>query len=194
MLKPSLIAKYDPAADKEQIRQIGDVRITYLSSRLLRIETGEFTDEASCAVKYRRFPAGKMETEQSGKYILVQTEDILLTIKNKVPYSVILEGSKAEAVLLCLAVDDTSVDLTLRQCLLQRCMLRGTYGIELVEVDEEVVGECHLLVELVREVDVIKVIHPQMFWQQTCHEGRFTTALCADECRHRLVGMKHVHL
>lgn len=97
MLKPSLIAKYDPAADKEQIRQIGDVRITYLSSRLLRIETGEFTDEASCAVKYRRFPAGKMETEQSGKYILVQTEDILLTIKNKVPYSVILEGSKAEA-------------------------------------------------------------------------------------------------
>ena len=50
------------------------------------------------------------------------------------------EGSKADAVLLCLAVDDTSVDLTLRECLLQRCMLRGTYGIELVEVDEEVVG------------------------------------------------------
>ena len=33
------------------------------------------------------------------------------------------EGSKAEAVLLCLAVDDTSVDLTLRECLFQRCML-----------------------------------------------------------------------
>ena len=50
------------------------------------------------------------------------------------------EGSKTEAVLLCLAVDDTSVDLTLRQCLFQLRMLRGTYGIELVEVDEEVVG------------------------------------------------------
>ena len=50
------------------------------------------------------------------------------------------EGSKTDAVLLCLAVDDTSVDLTLRQCLFQRRMLRGTYGIKLVEVDEEVVG------------------------------------------------------
>ena len=88
MLKKSLIAKTNPKANEEQVRIIGDIRITYLTSRLLRVETGSFCDLASYAVWYRAFPAGKIGIEKSGADIIVETEDIILTLKRKKPFSV----------------------------------------------------------------------------------------------------------
>ncbi|MBR4451142.1 MAG: DUF5110 domain-containing protein [Clostridia bacterium] len=96
MLKSSLIPKTDSIADKSQIYVDGDIRVTYITSKLLRVETGRFYDEPSYAVWNRRFPAGEMETEKDGNKLYVQTEDILLVIKKGVPYSVILQGSRYE--------------------------------------------------------------------------------------------------
>ena len=43
MLKKSLIIKTDAKANENQIKIIDDIRITYLTSRLIRVEAGTFT-------------------------------------------------------------------------------------------------------------------------------------------------------
>lgn len=94
MLKKSLFAKTEPAANDEQIKICGGVRITYLTSRLIRVESGEFSDEASYGVWFRNFPMGKMDVTEKGNSITVETEDIILLIKNKKPYSVTFKDTK----------------------------------------------------------------------------------------------------
>lgn len=93
MLKKSLFAKTNPIANENQIRIFDDVRITYLTSKLIRVESGKFTDLPSYAVWNRCFDVGSMMASKSGNKITVETDDIILTIKNKVPYSVILKDS-----------------------------------------------------------------------------------------------------
>lgn len=93
MLKNSLIAKTNAKANDEQIFVDGDVRITYLTSKLIRVEIGTFTDLASYAVWNRQFPMGKMEVSKNGKDYVVETEDIVLTIKKDKPYSVKLKST-----------------------------------------------------------------------------------------------------
>lgn len=88
MLKPALVADTNAKADNSQIYIDGDLRITYLTSRLIRVEKGAFTDLASYAVWNRRFPAGKMLVTKNGRVCTVETEDIILTLKNKSPYCV----------------------------------------------------------------------------------------------------------
>lgn len=88
MLKTSLVVHTNAKADDSQIYVDGDLRITYITSRLLRVEIGEFTDLASYAVWNRRFPAGDMKITKNGAMCKAETEDIILTLKNKKPYSV----------------------------------------------------------------------------------------------------------
>lgn len=88
MLKTSLVVHTNAKADDSQIYVDGDLRITYITSRLLRVELGEFTDLASYAVWNRKFPAGDMKITKSGAICKAETEDIILTLKNKKPYSV----------------------------------------------------------------------------------------------------------
>lgn len=88
MLKTSLVVHTNAKADDSQIYVDGDLRITYITSRLLRVEIGEFTDLASYAVWNRRFPAGDMKITRNGAMCKAETEDIILTLKNKKPYSV----------------------------------------------------------------------------------------------------------
>lgn len=88
MLKKSLIAKTTPKAAENQIKIIDDVRITYLTSRLIRVESGdEFTDSASWVVWNRRFDTGVFNVQKKGKTIIVETEDIVFIIERGVPYS-----------------------------------------------------------------------------------------------------------
>ena len=91
MLKKSLIAKTDPKANEKQTVIIGNVRITYLTSRLIRVEKGAFTDKASFSVWFRNFEAGEFEVKSEGKIITVETEDSLFTVKNGKPYSVLIK-------------------------------------------------------------------------------------------------------
>lgn len=88
MLKTSLVVHTNAKADDSQIYVDGDLRITYITSRLLRVEIGEFTDLASYAVWNRKFPAGDMKITKNGAICKAETEDIILTLKNKKPYSV----------------------------------------------------------------------------------------------------------
>ncbi|MGN0521682.1 MAG: TIM-barrel domain-containing protein [Eubacterium sp.] len=92
MLKPSLIAKTDAKANKEQIRVVDGVRITYLTARLIRVESGEFTDSASYAVWNRNFKAGNMKVSRRGRKIIVETDECIFTIKNSKPYSVFFKA------------------------------------------------------------------------------------------------------
>lgn len=88
MLKTSLVVNTNAKADDSQIYVDGDLRITYITSKLLRVEIGGFTDLASYAVWNRKFPAGDMKITKGGSICKAETEDIILTLKNKKPYSV----------------------------------------------------------------------------------------------------------
>ncbi len=88
MLKKTLIAKTDAVADNSQIFKGDGWRVTYLTSRLVRFETGCFTDLPSSAVWFRRFESGFMKVDAKGKNITVETDEAVFTVKNLKPYSV----------------------------------------------------------------------------------------------------------
>jgi len=88
MLKKSLLVKTNAAADNSQIYVNGNLRITYLTSRLIRVEVGSFVDLPSYAVWNRKFSAGEMKVSKKANDYKVETEDIILNLKNKRPYSV----------------------------------------------------------------------------------------------------------
>lgn len=94
MLKQSLIAVMDPKASEEQMCTINGVRITYLTSRLIRVESGAFTDSASYTVWFRNFDAGNMQVSAQGKRIVVETDDCIFTIRNQKPYSVYFKDTQ----------------------------------------------------------------------------------------------------
>ena len=93
MLKKTLVAKTDAVADKSQIFTGDGWRVTFLTSRLIRFETGSFTDLPSAAVWFRRFECDGMKVEVSGKNITVETDDVIFTVKSLVPYSVCFKDS-----------------------------------------------------------------------------------------------------
>lgn len=94
MLKPSLIAKTSAKAGNDQIHIIDGIRITFLTSRLIRVESGDFTDLASYTVWFRNFKSGNMKVTKQGVKILAETDDVIFTIKNSVPYSVYFKDKK----------------------------------------------------------------------------------------------------
>lgn len=94
MLKQSLIAKTDAKASEKQICCIDGIRITYLTERLIRVESGGFTDLASYTVWYRKFASGYFKVSQNGKNILVETQAVIFTIKKGKPYSVYFKDTK----------------------------------------------------------------------------------------------------
>ena len=70
MLKQALTVNTSAKADDSQLYVDGNLRVTYLTSRLLRVECGVFTDIASYAVWNRKFPAGNMKVSKKGKNTL----------------------------------------------------------------------------------------------------------------------------
>lgn len=103
------------------------------------------------------------------------------------------EGCVAAAIFLRLTEDGATVNLHLRQCLLELALLRGSHIGKLVDVDEQIMGERHVAVELVAEVDVVHEVHAEMRRQESDGEGALATSLLTDEHRHTLVAVKHVH-
>lgn len=69
----------------------------------------------------------------------------------------------APTVLLCLAEDGPTIDLYLREHLLQPPLLRGPHVGKLVDVDQQVVGQGHFAVELISQVDVVEKVDAQLF-------------------------------
>lgn len=117
MLKSSLIAKTDAKANEKQILIIGGVRITYLTSRLIRVEKSDnYTDLASYTVWFRNFKSGDFKAVQQGKNILVETENVIFTIKSAKPYSVYFKDTKNTEIFLkqknlkgtCRTLDETT--------------------------------------------------------------------------------------
>ncbi len=94
MLKKTLIAKTDAAADKQQIHNGNGWRITYLTPRLIRFETGSFTDLPSVAVWFRRFESGNMKVVENGAVITIETDEVVFTVKNHKPYSIYFKDTK----------------------------------------------------------------------------------------------------
>ena len=64
----------------------------------------------------------------------------------------------AGTVILSLAKDGASVHLILRQGLFQGRMLTGADSLEFVKVHQQIVGQRHFLIELVRQVQVVKIV------------------------------------
>lgn len=94
MLKKSLIAKTDAAANEKQIYTNAFVRITYITSRLIRVERADTaTDLPSKTVWFRNFEAGDMRVTQSGSKTVAETEDCIFTIKKYKPYSVYFKNT-----------------------------------------------------------------------------------------------------
>ena len=93
MLKKSLIIKTDAKANENQIKIIDDIRITYLTSRLIRVEAGTFTDLASFTVLNRNFQVGKFNVKKIKNKIFVETSDVIFIIKNGTPICVKIKSS-----------------------------------------------------------------------------------------------------
>ena len=73
MLKKSLIIKTDAKANENQIKIIDDIRITYLTSRLIRVEAGTFTDLASFPYSTGIFKSANLMSKKSKtKYLSKQ--------------------------------------------------------------------------------------------------------------------------
>lgn len=95
MLKNTLIAKTQGKADESQIFIGYNLRITILSSRLIRVEKSDnYTDLASFAVWYRKFECGKMNISLKDNDVLVETDDVVFCIRNQKPYSVYFKDTK----------------------------------------------------------------------------------------------------
>ena len=104
------------------------------------------------------------------------------------------EAGIALAVELCLAIDGSSVDAALGDQLLELGLLRTAHLVQLVDVDDEVGGQRHLLVELVAEVHVVEIVLTQVLGQEHTAEGALAAALLTDEGGHELVAVEVVHL
>ena len=94
MLKKSLVAVTDALASESQIYQGRGWRVTYLTPRLVRFESGSFTDKPSTAVWFRKFECGNMKVSEKGNIITVETDEVIFTVKNLVPYSVYFKDTK----------------------------------------------------------------------------------------------------
>ena len=94
MLKKTLITKTDAVADKSQIYSGNGWRVTYLTPRLVRFESGAFTDMPSVAVWFRRFDSGNMKAEEKGSVITIETDEAVFTVKSLKPYSVYFKDTK----------------------------------------------------------------------------------------------------
>ena len=97
-------------------------------------------------------------------------------------------------IILGTAIDGASIHFALRERLLQGRLLTGTDRLQLVEVHQQIVRQRHLLVELIRQVQMIEEIQAQVRRKQTLHEGRLTTTLRTNQRGHTLVAVKRVHL
>ncbi|MDD4316255.1 MAG: glycoside hydrolase family 31 protein, partial [Clostridia bacterium] len=73
MLDKHLIAEVKPKTAKEYIISGDGYRISVLTPQLLRVETGEFTDEATQSVWFRDFDKPKFAQSQKGAYLYIET-------------------------------------------------------------------------------------------------------------------------
>ncbi len=95
MLKPSLIAKTDAKASEKQVLFLDGLRITFLTSRLIRVEKAETcTDLPSFTVWFRRFPAGNLRVTKKNGGLRAETDDVIFFIRNGRPYSVYFKDTK----------------------------------------------------------------------------------------------------
>jgi len=94
MLKNSLVVKTDAKANESQIFTGFGVRITLLSSKLIRVEQSDLTtDLASFTVFNRRFDESEMKVTKINGEILVETYDRIFLIKQFKPYSVVFKDT-----------------------------------------------------------------------------------------------------
>ena len=100
----------------------------------------------------------------------------------------------AGTVFLSGAIDGTTIHLADRQRLLQRRLLAGTDGFELIEVHQQIVSQCHFFVKLVREIQMIHVVLSQVMRQQATQKSGLATTLTANQRGHTLVAVQGVHL
>ena len=104
------------------------------------------------------------------------------------------ERGVSRTVILALAEDRAAVHLHLGESLFEFALLGGSHVGELVDVDVEVVGECHLCVKLVAEVDVVEEVHTEWLGKEPDGEGTLAASLMTDEYWHRLIAVEHIHL
>lgn len=94
-LKKSLIAVTDAKANDNQIFIKNTLRITLLTPRLIRVESGNtFTDLPSQAVWFRNFNTEKMQIKYTSNIVTVETSEVIFTIKNQKPYNVYFKDTK----------------------------------------------------------------------------------------------------
>ena len=73
-------------------------------------------------------------------------------------------------------------------------MLTGADGFELIEVHQQIVCQRHLLVELIREVQMVQKILTKLRRQHTHHKSGLSASLGANQRRHALIAVKRIHL
>lgn len=77
----------DSATDKKQILTVGDVRFSVLTSRLIRIERGKFTDDATLSVIDRNFSSPEFSAVRENGTVTITTDHLVLNYRENSDFS-----------------------------------------------------------------------------------------------------------
>lgn len=81
MLPAYLQCAYNALPDNQQVIVCEDVRFTVLTSRMIRIETGAFTDQATLTVICRSFDKPSFYSKEENGVLTLRTEHLVLSYK-----------------------------------------------------------------------------------------------------------------
>lgn len=101
MLENHLIPYTNPVAQKKQIYREKNLRITVLTPRLIRVESGsKFTDSATQIVWFREFPACPFKVENVRHGVTIKTEEaeFFYNYVKKAVTQVIVDGKKIRTI------------------------------------------------------------------------------------------------
>ncbi len=82
-LMPHLTVKMRPQARQENVVTDGSLRVSVLTGRLFRVETGSFTDEATQAVWFRDLPAVAFTAAREEDFLIIRTDAVTLSLNKK---------------------------------------------------------------------------------------------------------------
>ena len=85
-LAKNLIQKTTPIAIKENVIVHGNYRYTVLTDRLIRIEKGRFTDEATISIFNRKTGKVSFTSKISTHKVVIKTKELILTFDEEKPF------------------------------------------------------------------------------------------------------------
>ena len=89
--------------------------------------------------------------------------------------------------------DLSGIDICLCDDVLQGSLLALSVAVKLIKIHKTAVGECHVCVVLVDKIDVIEIVHLELFGKELLDERALSTALITYEHHDELIAIDAFH-